>query len=369
MAPNEPEDAQPSGDRESGEQEVGRGLARDRVRSITAVIAGVIGVLAILVGGSGLWALWVAFDSDRFERRIDEILAEPEVSDAIAARVVAEVAEAVGLRDAVVDLLPGSFEPAADLVLAGARTFVVDRVGDALRRDDVRGLVAGAAGRAHAGAVEVLRGGSMVDGLRVVDDEVRLDLFPLVGVALERLQDLGLFREAELPELTRAAGADANRASLGAALDRELPPEFGEVVVFRSEALDRAGTTVDLVQRWLLISARLSVLALVTGTAASIAAVVLAHRRIRAVGIIAAALGVEVVVVQLATQRVANRVPTLVESLAGQIAISEIVDDLQRSLVRTTAVVGLAIIVLVAAIVVGIARGRPGQGEPEPASA
>lgn len=339
----------------------------DRVRAVTAGIAGVVGVLAILVGGSGLWALWVAFDSDRFERRVDEVLAVPEVSDAIAVRVVDEVAEAVGLRDAVVDSLPGSFEPAVDLLLAGTRSFVVDRVGEALRRDDVRGVIAGAAGRAHAGAVEVIRGGSLIDGIRVVDDEVRLDLLPLVGLALDRLQDLGLFGAVELPELTRAAGPEANRAALAAALGRDLPPDFGELVVFRSEALDRAGTTLDVVQRWLTISARLSVLALVVGAAAAAAAVVLARHRVRAVVIIAAAVAVEVLIVQFVTQRVANQAPTLVESRAGQIAIGQLIDDLQRSLVRTTALLGLAVVALGAAIVVGIVRKRPHQGDPDPA--
>lgn len=338
---------------------------RDRVRSIIAGLTGVVGVLAILVGGSGLWALWVAFDSDRFERRVDEILAVPEVGDAIAARVVDEVSEAIGVRDAVIDLLPGALEPAADLVLAGARTFVVDRVSDALRRDEVRSLIAGAAGRAHAGAVEVIRGGSLVDGLRVVEDEVRLDLFPLVGLALERLQGLGLFSGVELPDLTRELGAEANRSALGVALDRDLSPEFGELVVFRSEVLEQAGATIDVVQRWLTLSARLSAFALVLGAAASVAAVVLARRRVRAAGLIAVAIALEVVLVQVITQRAANRAPTLVENLAGQIAISQLIDDLQRSLVRTTALIGVALIVLLSAILVGIARGRPGQGDPD----
>ena len=337
---------------------------RDLLRPITAGLAGVIGLLAILIGGSGLWALWVAFDSDRFERRVDEILAAPEVGDAIATRVVDEVAEAIGVREAVVGVLPDALEPAADLVLAGARSFVVDRTSEALRREEVRGLVAGAAGRAHAGAVEVIRGGSLIDGLRVVDDEVRLDLFPLVGLVIDRFQELGLFTSVEVPPLTRAAGAEANRAALGEAFDRELSPEFGELVVFRSEALEQAGTTLDAVQRLLVFSARISVLALVLGGVASVAAVVLARRRVRAAAIIATAIGVEVLVLQIVTERAANRAPTLVENLAGQIAVSEIVDDLQRSLVRTTALVGLTLVVLIAAVAVGIVRGRPVQGDP-----
>lgn len=346
------------------------GSARpDRIRSITSGIAGLVAVLAILVGGTGLWTLWVAFDSERFERRVDEVLALPEVSDAIAARVVDEVSEAVGVRDAVVELLPGGLEPAADLVLAGARSFVVDRVADGLRRDEVRSAVAGAAGRAHARAVEVVRGGSLVDGLQVVDDELRLDLFPLVGVALTWLQDLGLFGSIDLPELTREAGADANRAALGAALGRDLPPEFGEVVVYRSESLDRAGTLVDTVQRLLVVSARLSWLALAVGLAAAAAAVALAHHRLRAVGLLAAAILVEVALVQFVTDRVANRVPSLVDSTAGQVAIADVISDLQASLVRTLVLVGLGVLVLLAAVVVGIVRRRPDQGEPDPLSA
>ena len=331
-------------------------LGRERVPSVVAGVAGVVAVLSLLVGASGLWALWVAFDSERFERRVDEVLTHPDVREAIAVRVVDEVAEAVAIRDAVGDLLPEGFEPAADLVLAGARAFVVDRVADVLRRDDVRSLIAAAAGRAHAGAVDVVRGGSLLDGLRVVDDEVRLDLFPLVGVALTWLQDLGLLRGVELPELTSEAGAEADRATLGAALGRELPPDLGELVVYRSDALDRAGTMVDTVQRFLVVSARVSLLALVVGAATAVAAVALARRRRRAAGLLAAAIAVEVVVVQLVTDRVANRAPTLVEGIAARVAIAELVDDLQRSLVRTIAVAGVTLVVLLVAVVLGFAR-------------
>lgn len=337
---------------------------RERLGSLAAGVAGVFAVVSLLVGGSGLWTLWVAFDSDRFERRVDEVLAIPEVSDAIAARVVDDVTDAIGVRDAIVDQLPDGFEPAADLVLAGARTFVVDRVGEVLRRDEVRSVVAAAAGQAHAGAVEVIRGGSLVDGVRVVDDEVRLDVFPVVGVALGWLQELGLLRGVELPSLTREAGPEANRAALAASLGRELPPDFGELVVYRSDEIERAGTLVDTVQRLLVVSARLSLLTVAAGVAAAIAAVVLARRRARAVGLLAAAVAAEVVLVHVVTDRVAARVPSLVEGVAGRVAIAEFVDDLQRSLVRTTALFGATVVVVLVAIVLALGRWRSAPDEP-----
>ena len=72
-------------------------------------------------------------------------------------------------------------------------------------------------------AMQLLQGDGLVDGITVVDGAVTVNLLPLIGRGLDRLQELGLFSDLEMPDADRRRRSRrADRRARGG--DRSRPP-------------------------------------------------------------------------------------------------------------------------------------------------
>ena len=332
-----------------------------RRRSIAAGITGVVAVLGVFAGLLGFWTLRTATDSGRFESRIDDLLQTEEVSDALARRVVAETADALAIRQAVADVTPDSAEPLVELLLAGARSRIELRLGEVIRTPDVAGRVAAAAGRAHALAVDVLEGDDLVDGVDLADGEVRVNLLPLTVRTIGVMQEVGLFRGVELPQFDLAGDPDVQRSELAAALDRELPADFGTPVVFRSDSLEQAGSNVDLVRGLLLTAKRTFWLLLIVGVAFAAASIWWSQRRWRAAAVLVAGLFAMTLVTRWVMRSVRSRLPDVVEQPGAKATVRELTEGLERSLnntLLTYSIVALLALLLSAFAVYGVPAWR-----------
>ena len=319
-------------------------------RSIAAGIVGVLAVLAMVGGVLGFWTLKTATDSERFEAQVEELLADEEISDALARRVVTELAASLDLREAIRSVVPEVLEPAVDLVLAGVRSRVEDRTAELIRTPAVTERVATAAGRAHAAAVDVVEGDPAVEGVTVTDGEVRVNLLPLMSGAITTLQETGLFRNVVVPELDRTGAPDEQRAELAAALGRDLPADFGEPVVFRSESLDEVGGTVQLVRDVLVLAKRSFWLLLVGGLGLASLSIWLSEQRWRSASFVVAGLFLLTLVLRLVLTRASSRVPYAVEAPGARETVRQLAGDLERSLNETMLwFAALALLVLIAA--------------------
>jgi hypothetical protein len=338
------------------EQSATRGTG---VRAGVAVLAGVLAVVGLTIAVLGAWTLRTATDSERFGERVEELLVHEEVSDALARRVVVEVADELEIRAAVLDITPDVVAPVADMVLAGVRARVEQQVAEAIRSDEVAGTVAAAAERAHRVAVAVLEGDDEIEGVAIEDGEVRVNLLPVTARAIETMQQVGLFAGADVPDLDRGGDPDEQRAMLGVAIGRDLPDDFGTPVVFESGALDRAGSTVELLRSVLLAAQRLVWLAAVLGPALAAASIWLSSNRWRTASWLVAGLFVVALVVRIVARRARTRVPDIVEQPGAVATVREIAAGLERSLnVATTGFATAALVVLVVSAIV-VARREP----------
>jgi hypothetical protein len=306
-----------------------------RLRSIAPAIVGVIAVICLLAGVIGFWTMRIATNSDRFEDRVDELLSNEEISNALARRVVQEVADAIDLRTAVNEVVPEQFQRITDLLLAGVRSRVEVRVGELIRTDEVSSAIAAAAGRAHAAAVDVLRGDDVVEGVTVENGEVRINLLPLTSRVLTSLQEIGLFADADIPQFDRGGDPDDQRQQLSAALGRDLPDDFGEPVVFSSDRLDELGDTVQTAQDLLLNARRVFWLLFIGGLALGALSIWLARSRWRAAAYIVAGLFLSALIVRLVGAEARDRVPDAVEQPGAQAAVADIASNLEDSLNST----------------------------------
>jgi hypothetical protein len=299
-----------------------------------------------------------ATDSDRFERRIEELLVTEEVSNSLARRIVNELVLALDVKAAIDEVVPDVIEPATDVLLAGVRTRVEDRVGELIRTDEVAEAVAVAAATAHAAAIDVLRGDDVVDGVEIVDGEVRVNLLPLTTRALGALQEIGLFGEVVLPEMDRAGDPDVQRAELEAALGRDLRDDFGTPVVFRSDSLDELGDTVQMVRDLLLFARRVFWIFLIAGAAFGAASIWLARDRWRTAAYLVAGLFGGALLFRIVGGIAGDRVPDALDQPGARETAAQIIDGLKTSLSQT--LLGFSALALFALLVaVWAVHGHP----------
>ena len=323
--------------------------------------AGVIAVIAMLIGILGFWTLRVATDSERFENRVESLLATEEVSDTLANRIVAELSDALDLRAEIDNIVPRVMQPAVNVLLAGVRSRVELRLGEILRSDESVKIVGTAAGTAHRTAIKVLEGDNVVDGVAIVDGEVRVDLLPLMARAIRLTQEeIGLFRDVDVPDLQRGGDPDEQRAQLAEALGRPLPDDFGTPVVFRSDSLDEVGSTVQTLQDLLLLARRTFWALLIIGFALAGVAIWMAAERWRAASFVVAGLFVVTLLVRWVVARSRERLPDVVEQPGARATVSDIASGLEHSLNSTMLGFSvIALIVLVAAAAVSSRYPRP----------
>ncbi|MCB0967586.1 MAG: hypothetical protein KDB37_12185 [Ilumatobacter sp.] len=335
-----------------------------RGRSIGAGLIGVAAVACLVAGLLGAWTVQTATDTERFESKVETLLLDEEISDALARRVVAEVAEGIGIRDAIHDAVPEVLEPAVDLLLAGVRTRVEDRLAELVRTPEVAEGVAVVAGRAHATAVAVLEGDDVVDGVDVSNGEVRINLLPLTTRALGILQDeFGLFGDVDLPEMDRTGDPAQQRAALEAAFDRDLPDEFGTPVVFESERLDDVGAEVQTLQDLFLLAKRAYWLLIIAGLALAGVSIWLSAQRWRAAAYLVAGMFATALVFRIVGGEASDRLPEVVQSPGARATVSSVTDALVADLNQTLlvcAVVTLMALVAAAVVLLGapFAAGR-----------
>jgi hypothetical protein len=284
---------------------------------------------------------------------VGDALAEPEVEQALAEKVTEQVFAAVDVDALLSNLLPSTLDRLAPVMGAGLQEAVDRGLTQLFERPEIQELVTNLVRRAHAGVMRLLQGDGLVDGIAVVDGAVTLNLLPLVDRGLTRLQSFGLLSDVEVPELTADGDPQQQIADLEAALGRDLPDDFGQLVVYRSDRLADAQATVENAQRLLVVAKRALVVLLIATVFLIALTIVLARERWRAAMLLGLGAVVAMVVARTAVRRVRDDAPELVERPGAKAALGSILDGAASGLLRI-----FGIILLVGAVVALIAFFR-----------
>jgi hypothetical protein len=268
----------------------------------------------------------------------------------LAVHLTDQVLVAVGAEAVLVDVLPPALEPLAPAITGGVRSYVIGRLTVVLADDDVRAVIVAGVEHSHAALMRVLQGDGLLDGVTIADGEVTVNLLPLIARGLVVVQDLGLLTGVDVPVLTAEGDPDAQRAELATALGRDLPPTFGELVVYRGAAVAEAEATVELAQRMVVLAKRAMLAVIVLAVVAAVASLWLARRRARAALVLVMAAVAATVVVRALGAEVVERVPTLAVQPGARAAVGAVVGSLVNGLITLASVVAL-IGVLVAVVV------------------
>lgn len=320
-----------------------------KLRSLATVLVGLVAVVGLLTSVVGLWARDVLFDSSEVAAAAESALAEPEVTAALAKRLTDLAFDAADVEARLTELVPDDLEVLVPALVGGAHTAVSDRLEDLLADEDTRAVVATVVERSHASLMRLLTGDGMLDGVSVADGEVRINLLPLVGLGLRAVQDLGYLADRELPPLTADGDPAEQVASLEAAFGRELADDFGQLTVYRGDAVADVSSTVSAAQRAVLLAKRALFAVLAVTVLAYVGCVLLARRRRRTVLALSLASVAVMLVARAIIRKVVEEAPTVAIDPAGRAAIRATLGSLTSGLfvlVTLTVVLGVAIAIV-----------------------
>jgi hypothetical protein len=323
---------------------------RSRLRAALMGVLIVITSLSIVVAATTTWAHQTVFNTDRWLEVVGPLPQDPEVATAIARFAMNEVSDLTDLRGRLQQQLPAQLAPFVDPVLNALRSRIQARLVQFIESDQFGKVWVDLNRFAHDAVVKILRGQSnrLLTG---PNGEVRLNLVPLIYRALTFLQENASFvlQGHSVPTgVDPVTDPQAAVAALATEFGRPLDPTFAQPVVFQSDRLAAAQSTVHLfdVAFWVALFLPLVLIAI---------ALVLSRSRRRT----AVQLAVGAVLALILTQAIVGR---LKEQLANAVA------EENRGAVRDTisaGVHGLEVLIVwcvVIAIVVAVAMyliGRP----------
>ena len=247
-------------------------------------------------------------------------------------------------------MLPPALQPLAPAIVGGATQLVEERLSNRLADPDMRDRLVNMFERSYAAFLDVLKGDGLVDGVTVDNGEVTVNFLPLVADGVQQLQRLGLRERRHGSRAHARRRPEEQIAQLEQAFNRDLPDDFGQIVVYRSDSLAAEGrnpparpAVADRHPACLLPVADRD-RRRVRGP------VLLARNRLRAGLGLLLGTAATFVVSRVVVNKVLDEIPSVARTAGGQAALAAATQELADGLVKSFG--ALAVLFFVAAIVV-----------------
>ncbi|MGE5228287.1 MAG: hypothetical protein ACM3MJ_01035 [Deltaproteobacteria bacterium] len=236
-----------------------------RIRTGVAAFLVAASVLAVMVSALTLWAHGLVFDTDTYVGAVAPVLEDAEAREAVSEYVAAGAVRAADLEARIDDALPSGGKVIAPALTSSLQSFLVGEIDGFLSTERARRLWADGNRIAHRQLITALR---EEDGpVAVGESDVRLDLLPLVAVALQKLESRVpgmLGRDVTLPAIEPDRSPDEIRTLLQDALGRELPADLGSVTLLTGSQAHEAKRALTLLDDLVILVVALTV-ALIAG--------------------------------------------------------------------------------------------------------
>jgi hypothetical protein len=320
------------------------------LRTIFALIFGVIAIVSLFVSTLAVWGQATLYDSDRVADVAAEALAAPGATEAIAVYLTDQLVAGVDLENRLDNLLPDQLEALSPVITGGARSFVQTRLDNVLQTPEVQKLLVEVVRRAHERFIDILESDGVSGGFSIKNDTVSFNLLPIVTLGLEKIQEVGILEDLEVPQFTADGDPDEQIAELEARLGRDLPDDFGQLVVFKGDAVASASQTLQTAQDVMVLAKRGTVAVVALTIVALGLSILLAHRRRRVAVTLALAAAAIMLIARQVLDRVVEETPNLVTNPGARSALGTAVENITGSLVDV--ITFLLVIGLVAAAIV-----------------
>jgi hypothetical protein len=201
------------------------GPTANRLPTVLLALATLLAVVSVF----STWARVQALDTDQFVSLSDQLLAEPQVQEALAIYLVDQLYEQLDVSGELKSALPENLEGLAGTLSAALRAPATNGVGRLVGSQQFRTTWLAVNRAAHQTLVNVLKDETR-SGISTADGSVTLELGELVLVVGRQL-------------------------GLSDSLLDRLPQDAGRVTVFESDQLDLAQTAVRVLEflSWFLL--------------------------------------------------------------------------------------------------------------------
>ncbi len=274
----------------SGSGRVGR--RPHRVRGFFAGFMVVLFSICLFVASLSIWAVRQVLNTDVFVSHVNTALQDPNVQNQISTYVADEVVTAVNPKERFDRVLPKKAQVIVAPVVGAFHQVVFNAVHSLVLSPTFQRVLLAAVVKAHSSAIDLLEGKTK-GNLVLNGNEVVLNTLPLIDRTISTLEHHGVLSGllTKVPPLATANGMPSQQVEqLGHKLGVTLPPNFGQVVVFKSNTLHSAQAALKKLHRALVLILVLTVLL-------AVLALVVSPRRLRTV----VEMGIGAVIVGLAT--------------------------------------------------------------------
>jgi hypothetical protein len=319
-----------------------------RRRRVLSGVALVLACLSILLTTVAVWTHQVAFNTERFTALTSSVVTSPEIIDPLSTRISTQVVDALDVQSRIAARLPDAVKPLAGALTLAVRDAIDKRLQVALANPKIQQALVATLSFTHARIMALLRDQS--DAVTVVDGYVVIQVFPVVGAALQQLQEIGLIPpEVQLPDLSSGEAPEVLLPRLQAALGITLPADFGTIQLMPADKLLTARTYVRAFDLIVVVLVILSVVLVAL-------AIWLARQRRRMVIYLGIGTIIAFLLARLAIHSVEDSLIAGIADAGVAAGVRSVVDATIDDLRRVTS------IVLVATAIVAIAAylwGRP----------
>ncbi|MFN8039314.1 MAG: hypothetical protein U0Q07_08900 [Acidimicrobiales bacterium] len=284
------------------------GLRRWSVRLLMVVV-----VLAILASTVAIWSHRALFNTDVWVANVDAVIADPEVTDALATRLTDQIVNGLQLQSRLRNALPDNQKFLAVPLSAGLGQ-LVDRVTkEVLQSDTFQEYWSKVNRVVHEKLVAFLRGETtyvqLDDGGQVV-----IDLTPLIGNILNKLQSAApdIFGQGfTIPVVNVDVAPGEARQKIESSLGIQLPQDFGRFTVFQSDQLEMVQKGVTIFDRLVIVLPIVTVLLMIVMIAVSV-------HRLRTALALGIALIVSMILTNALFQAVTNQILGIIKGTAAK---------------------------------------------------
>jgi hypothetical protein len=305
-----------------------------KVRTVFAVVFGIIAVVGLFASVVGLWARSVLFDVDSVASAAREALSEQGATDSLATYVTDEVFKVVDLESQLSGVLPSGFSQYGDLIEQGAYNLVETQLKEALQNPTVQDTLIALIRNAHTQLLDVLQGDGEIDNVTIGDGKVTINVMPFVEIGLKEVQKLGLLERFNVPSFLVSDDPAKQIQQLESLIGIDLESTFAQLTVFEGDAVNEATAIVEQAQRTVVLVKRAITAILVVTAVALVLSILIANRHRKAALIIGLAAAVMMLVARVVIFKVVDETPALVVDPGAREALRLAIDDLSKGLVR-----------------------------------
>lgn len=313
-------------------------------RRIATWVAVVLSVVLFLTATAGVWAKTTVLSTDRVVKAVDAAASNPQVVDALSARLSDEILSLVDITALVQEVLPSQLDSVAPLIENFARTQVETQVHKLVDSPTGREILDRAVRAAHKEAIRVLEGKGLSDdsAVSVKDNQVVLDTVPLLVSALESLQQKGVLPgKFDIGQIVDNATSSGRVEAIAKVFGVTVPDNFGQIVLIDSDRVDEISSTLATARRALVVFQRAVFILVVLAFASIAAALFLSLDRRRTLAQIAIGIGVGAILMRLSIDQVVAAVGRAIEKAGAKAAALSITESLTESLARTLGVLAI----------------------------